>query len=249
MNYLNIKKHPHFSEAKKLDSLRPKQFCELTGLPPNYATLLKKYSVYDTDGKRLKVRATIDNIILCNGFKKYNWAEIKSNFSTNKVPKKEKSKNPVVKSKKEIVQVTEPPTNESDFPLADYWRDVLSRILDVSETEQAVGSLMLDGINKNLGIYQNPQNLKYITEAYQKLQNIQKERNDLIHKDIVVFMVGTISEFMLMSCNSLMRKQLTEYNATSEEIDSLDNKFMDLVEFAQKEITQLIGDKIAETRD
>ena len=261
---MSIKKHPYFAAAIKLDLLRPKQFCELTGLPPGYATHLKKYAVYSDDNKKIKVRLTIDNIIISNAFKKIDWQSIKYNLEEKNTKNKNtenkniKTENKNIKnnnkkesqnSKNEIVPTVDTPEDSSKFSIPLYWRTVLNRILDVSEQDQKVTTRMLENMNDNLNSYQNPQNMKYITEAYQKLQNIQKESNYLIHKDVVVFVVGSISEFMLMSCNSLIKKQLKECNATSEQILSLDNKFTELIEFAEKEITQIIGEKIAESKE
>ena len=250
---MNIKKNPHFSEAKKLDLLLPKQFCELTGLPPNYATHLKKYAVYSSDNKRIKVRLTIDNIIISNAFKKIDWQSIKSNFESKKSknPKSEKTttKKKAQKSKNEIAPTVDTPEDSSEFSIPFYWRSVLNNILDFSEQDQNVNTKMLKALKDNLDEKLNPQNIKYITEAYQKFQSIQKDKQELIHKDIVVFMVGTICEFMLMSCNSLIKKQLKEYNAPSDHILKLENEFSNLIAFAQKEIKQLIGEKIDENRD
>ena len=245
---MNIKKHPHFAEAKEHDLLRPKQFCELTSIPPNYATHLKRYAVYNDDGTKIKVRLTIDNIIVCNVFKKIDWESIKSNFESNKSKNKKtvktenkKSKKLPIKSKNNIVKVSELPINESDYNLDLHWRKALNDILDVSEQDQDVNTKTLSVLKELLDGKLNPQNIKYITEAYQKLQSIQKDKKELIHKDEVVLMVGTICEFILMGCDSLMKKKMQAYNASQEEMANLEDQFLDLLESAKKELKHLIG--------
>ncbi|MGL5955384.1 MAG: hypothetical protein ACRC0X_02075 [Brevinema sp.] len=253
--------NPHFVEARKSNKLIPKHFCELFGISPNNATRVKQDSKLSRDKKKIKVAETIDYFIANGLHRKIDWLSYRSLFTNKKSqnksisPSKETSnkKNPDLFQKKSQAQNKSKPLekinnndkvtevnriiNNSDI-VSEYWRKSLDNILEFDQSNREFLKKLEEQTKDVLELELNPLNYKHAVEGFQKYHNILRDQGKYIDKEIMAFIVGSICEYMLQGCQTLILKNTNDESIAKD----IEQQLLNMISSAQKDIQNTIRD-------
>lgn len=221
--------------------LRPKKFCELIGIAPNNATIIKKnnLAVVADDGKLWDTAETMRRILQSSYFKKHH-AHIKSLLLRGQPPE------PKPKAKK-IKNDSSPlgPPKESSDEIILHWRKFFR---DISANSEDVDEMLRKGIDTcssiidSCGEVENAHLLKSATGSLRDLVFLRKENGNVITLQESMMILGYANEIIITGMRDIIIKFCVDNNLNVDAQNNFQEDLARLVDNIRKTLPEKMND-------